>query len=387
MPLVSIVIPSFNRGALLAQAIESVLQQSVTDLEVIVVDDGSIDDTAEVVGGFQSDARLHYMSQAHRGCAIARNLGANAASGEFIGWLDSDDTYLPDALHAHLEVFADQPDSGMSIGGYDYVDEEGRLLGVRTPWTEGGSLDLRGWLFNCYAIPSSVLIRRAWYKQTAGFDPECEIAEDWALYLALAAKGCRMAWARRSVCQYRQHRGASVVDFAQHRVGAQQTLRKFFAAQKLAPEIIGLEKQAEAWANVLYAKKAYLAGEPDLAVADLDRAVESDPALAAADKPKLLEFLLTPTVGLPEGQRHVQELLLSHAPRRLAVSPRDLQRASARAANDPVFSEYHRRRRQPRLSTSESRRQTRPQLAGQPGRHCVLCEALAAPGSVNPPRP
>ncbi|MBX3703129.1 MAG: glycosyltransferase family 2 protein, partial [Steroidobacteraceae bacterium] len=90
---VSVVIPTYNRAAYIRQAIDSVLQQTMTDFEIIVVDDGSTDDTREVVAGYGE--RIRYLRTANGGPARARNAGMAEARGQYIAWLDSDDTYHP----------------------------------------------------------------------------------------------------------------------------------------------------------------------------------------------------------------------------------------------------------------------------------------------------
>jgi glycosyltransferase involved in cell wall biosynthesis len=330
MTLISIIIPTYNRARFLPLAIESVLRQSVKNLEVIVVDDGSTDNTLDIVQALSSDHRIRYVPQVNSGRSIARNHGAHLAKGEFIGFLDSDDCYLASCLQTHINLFANHPDLGMSIGGYDYIDNNGRLLGTRTPWAEGGELDIYGWLFNCYAMPGSTLMRKTWFDRTRGFDSKCEIAEDWALFLELAVQDCSMEWVRESVCQYRLHSNNSVALSALHRDAALVTLDKFFADQRVPSRITALRQQAEAWILVLYAKKAYLADQADLAVQSLERAVKLDKALMANGKQKLLEFLLTSTAGQRLGNQALQTVLLAHSSSGFSIRLRDLARAQAR---------------------------------------------------------
>jgi glycosyltransferase involved in cell wall biosynthesis len=105
-PLVSVVIPSFNRGTLLEGAVRSVLEQTHQDLEVIVIDDGSTDDTVNVLVGLaEKDERIHSLHlDSRRGAQAARNSGIRAAQGRWIAFLDSDDRWLPDSLEARLEL-------------------------------------------------------------------------------------------------------------------------------------------------------------------------------------------------------------------------------------------------------------------------------------------
>src|ERR1700687_1956433 len=103
-PRVSVVIPTYNRAGLLPAAVASLLAQTMSDLEVIVVDDGSTDDTAAAVQPFLTDSRVRYVTQTNQGRSAARNHGAQLAQADLLGFLDSDDVQLPGALEAHLCV-------------------------------------------------------------------------------------------------------------------------------------------------------------------------------------------------------------------------------------------------------------------------------------------
>ena len=329
-PYVSIIIPTYNRARYLPSAIESVLAQTFTDFELIVVDDGSTDDTATAIRPFLRDRRVRYVYQDNQGRSAARNHGAALAQGDLLGFLDSDDRYLPTTLEAHLRAFDRSQDLGMSIGGYQYVDEGGHRLGERLPWMEGGELTLRDWLFNCYATPGSVCIRRSWFERAGGFDPKLEMAEDWDLFLRLARAGCPMAWVPEIVCEYRQHPDGSIHAITRHRDGALRALEKLFAPSDLPAAIACLERRAKAWVHVVFARKRYVTGQADAAAHDLIEAIRLDPELAHRRKTQLLEFLLSPSMD-PNGRRDVSSAaILAHPPDGLRIKPGDIRRALAR---------------------------------------------------------
>jgi glycosyltransferase involved in cell wall biosynthesis len=125
-------------------------------------DDGSTDDTPAVLAAYAGEAARWC---ARPGRSAARNHGARLARGEFLGFLDSDDRYLPTALEAHLGAFSRQPELGLTLGGYQWVDEAGQPLGQYNPWASNGALDVRGWLFDCYGMPGSALMRREWFER------------------------------------------------------------------------------------------------------------------------------------------------------------------------------------------------------------------------------
>ncbi len=124
--LVSVIIPTYNRSSDCKTAVESVLSQTYGDVEVLVVDDGSVDDTREVISGL--DERVRYIRQANAGVSAARNTGLEAATGEYIAFLDSDDAWLPWKLEAQLSVLRSFPDAGMVWTDMKAVDESGAIL-------------------------------------------------------------------------------------------------------------------------------------------------------------------------------------------------------------------------------------------------------------------
>lgn len=125
LPLVSVVIPAFNAARFLPESIPSVLAQTWTDLELIVVDDGSTDGTAACVGAFD-DPRIRLVSQANRGLAGARNSGIRAARGFYVAFLDADDLWHPEKLARHVQHLRAQPDVGVSYSASALMDDQGR---------------------------------------------------------------------------------------------------------------------------------------------------------------------------------------------------------------------------------------------------------------------
>lgn len=122
MKKVSIIIPAYDAEPLIAQTLDSVLQQTVTDFEVIVVNDGSTDQTATIVEQYmQKDDRITFITQENRGAAITRQLGQAASKGEFVAFLDADDIWMPTHLEAHLQHFSANPKLGISFGRVEFM--------------------------------------------------------------------------------------------------------------------------------------------------------------------------------------------------------------------------------------------------------------------------
>src|SRR6478672_2666674 len=136
MTRVSVIMPVYNGAAFVSRAIDSVLRQTVRDLELIVVDDGSTDDTREVVTAI-TDSRLRYIHQQNRGPSVARNNGIRAASAEWIAFLDSDDYWLPTKLEAQLARAREVPDAGVIYCGAKYLDPSGNFIADLRAVVEG----------------------------------------------------------------------------------------------------------------------------------------------------------------------------------------------------------------------------------------------------------
>jgi glycosyltransferase involved in cell wall biosynthesis len=351
VPQISIVIPTYNRAALLGQAIESVLAQVGIDLELIVVDDGSTDDTAAVVARHLPDARLRYIQRARQGRSHARNHGVNLARSQSIAFLDSDDRFLPGGLAEHWQVFSGSSAPGATIGGYELVDERGQRLGERRPWEEG-DLTLAAWLFNCFGVPGSALVARSWFEQVGGFDPLCEFAEDWDLFLRLAHAGCPMAWVTANVCQYRQHPGNSTRTLELHCQGSLRALEKFFGRRDLRSTLRREKAHAMAWVHVNFARRAFLLGDIQRAQSHIRDAVGLYPRFAGRRKTELIEALLTAPPGAAVDSESLRSAIVSNLPPELRLTPGDLRRARARVEMAQFF----------RLAASDAPRAAHPHL-------------------------
>ncbi len=129
--LVSVVIPTFNRGTTINRAIDSVLEQGYPNIEIIVVDDGSTDDTAERMERYRDDSRVKYLTFPNGGVCTARNRGIRASSGEYIAMLDSDDYWLPGKLALQLEVLRAHPELRLVWTDMDAIDVDGNIVNQR----------------------------------------------------------------------------------------------------------------------------------------------------------------------------------------------------------------------------------------------------------------
>jgi glycosyltransferase involved in cell wall biosynthesis len=220
---VSVIIPAYNQSRYLGQAIRSVLAQTYVSLEIIVVDDGSTDDTREVAASF-TDARVRYVHQANRGLSAARNTGIRHARGELLTFLDSDDLFLETKLETLVGALEKNPALGFVAGGAILIDERGELVGEI--FEERIPANLTDLLLGNPLHVGSVLLRREWQERAGFFDETLRSYEDWDMWLRLARLGCPMASVPRPVSFYRFHLDQMT------RIGKQMTTATFAVLEK-----------------------------------------------------------------------------------------------------------------------------------------------------------
>lgn len=131
MPIASIIVPAYNACATLRETVESLLSQTFPDFEVIIVNDGSTDDTRTLAESFTADARVRVVNQSNRGLAGARNSGIAAARGRYIGFCDADDLWRPEKLAAHVHHLETNPEIGISYSGSELIDTCSSSVGLR----------------------------------------------------------------------------------------------------------------------------------------------------------------------------------------------------------------------------------------------------------------
>ncbi len=185
-PLVSIVIPNYNHAQYVADAIRSVLGQTYPNCEIIVVDDGSRDDSREVIGAF--GAKVRAIFQQNQGLSAARNTGIAAAKGEFIGVLDADDMYEPGFAQTLVEVLNKHPEAGGVFCGYRFVDHENNPL----PQVEARKVAPENlyWALvdGNFLVPESMFVRKQCYDKVGSFDTSLRALEDLDMWLRITSQ-------------------------------------------------------------------------------------------------------------------------------------------------------------------------------------------------------
>ncbi|WP_447974988.1 glycosyltransferase family 2 protein [Nitrospira sp. Kam-Ns4a] len=211
-PVVSAIITTFNRKRFLGPAISSVLAQTFRDFELLILDNSSTDGTEELVSSF-ADSRIRYIRHPPLTIGQQRNLGVREARGEYIGFLDDDDEWLPAKLERQLEVFRTGPsDLALVYGGFVRIDSEGREFAVHRPVLRGRILlDLLRQRDAFTGSASNPLMRVSALRALGGYNDELCTSEDWELYLRLAERHS-MDFTEENVVRIRSHRGPRLGD-------------------------------------------------------------------------------------------------------------------------------------------------------------------------------
>jgi len=182
-PLVSVVIPTHNRLPMLCGAIESVLGQSYKGFELIVVDDGSQDGTADHLRRY--GPRLRFFSQQRRGVAAARNLGVRCSRGRYLAFLDSDDLWRPKKLEAQVAFMEGRPEAQICQTEEIWIRDGRRVNPKRRHRKPSGDI-FRASLAICLVSPSAVMMTRQLFERVGGFDETFIVCEDYDLWLRVS---------------------------------------------------------------------------------------------------------------------------------------------------------------------------------------------------------
>ena len=178
MPLASIIVPSYNVAATLPDTVLALLSQTCPDFEIIIVDDGSTDETAQIANSFMTDPRVRLLQQRNRGLAGARNTGIAAAKGGYIGFCDADDIWEPKKLATHIAHLQRNAEVGVSYSGSALIDEAGHMTGMAQKPRLNGVTAAHILKRNPVGNGSAPVIRRAVFDAIA-YRPKNETERDW----------------------------------------------------------------------------------------------------------------------------------------------------------------------------------------------------------------
>ena len=254
-PQVSVVIPAYNAMRFLPQTVESVLQQTLQDFEVLIVDDGSKDDTARWAAA-HSDSRVKLIPRPNGGAAAARNTGVENAAGEYVAFLDADDLWQPTKLAKQVARAEADPEVGLVDTWISYIDAAGEPMNsVLTQHLEG---DVWAHMieYNLVRCGSTPLVRRRCFEEVGSFDESFRFAEDWEMWIRISRR-YQFAVVKEPLVAYRQHANNKHKDYQAMLPTLRRIIEKSFQdvpfeQQHLKGRALGRAHLHAAWRALLY---------------------------------------------------------------------------------------------------------------------------------------
>ncbi|MEH2353705.1 glycosyltransferase [Nostoc sp.] len=185
--IISVIIPAYDSEKTIKETIQSVLNQTFTNFELIIINDGSQDSTLDIITQIK-DPRIKVFSYPNAGGNVSRNRGLNLAVGEFVSFLDADDLWTPDKLQSQLKALQENAAATVAYSWTDYIDENGEIVLSGTHITANGDVYGKLLLTNFLENGSNPLIRREALIKLGGFDESLSAAQDWDMWLRLACQ-------------------------------------------------------------------------------------------------------------------------------------------------------------------------------------------------------
>jgi teichuronic acid biosynthesis glycosyltransferase TuaG len=219
MTTFSVIMPAYNAGAYLEESLTSIFGQSEQDFEILLIDDGSTDDTAERIRPFRADERFCYFAQQNQGVAAARNLGLENARGRYIAFLDADDLWHPHKLRSHLELLEANTSLGMSFNWFHLLHDDKPVGRLALPWFDPPTQHELNWTTllerNWTGTSSTVVVRAESLKERRAFAENFRTGEDYHLWLRIAQAGWGVGFIPEPLSIYRKRSGSLTVDHLQ----------------------------------------------------------------------------------------------------------------------------------------------------------------------------
>lgn len=244
MPTISVIIPAYNAEQTILETIKSVRQQTFSDFEIIIINDGSTDQTLKLLQNVE-DNRLKIFSYENGGLSVARNRGITHATGEYIAFLDADDLWTPDKLELQLKALQQHSEAGVAYSWTYFMNEQGTSSYLGVSMFFEGDVQANLLVNNFIASGSNPLIRRQAIESVGDFDPDCAGCADWDYWLRLSAKWHFVVVSKHQIF-YRQSSGSMSSTKVKHMEDdGLRVIEKTF--QTVPAELIFLKNQSLAW--------------------------------------------------------------------------------------------------------------------------------------------
>ncbi len=243
-PLVSVVIATYNMGQYLADAARSVLNQTWKNLELIIIDDGSTDNTSQVVEPLLADGRVKYLPQKNAGQPKAKNAGIRACRGDYIAFCDGDDLWVPRKLELQMACMQENPKVGVVYSRVDYMDQHGHFTRHDQPHGHSGKITDQLIVYNFIPFGTS-MVRKRVLDQCGIFDESLPMGIDWDLWLRIST-----VWEFRFLPEvtylYREWPGQMSKNFRGRYINAFRIMNKFFDTY---PDAVSPAVKRRAWSD------------------------------------------------------------------------------------------------------------------------------------------
>jgi glycosyltransferase involved in cell wall biosynthesis len=285
-PTISIIIPTYNAAQYLGTTIQSVLNQTFKDFELLIVDDGSRDNTKEIVKEFD-DKRLKYFYQKNKGKSQARNYGIFRSSGQFISFLDADDFYYKTKLKYLLDFLINNPQVGCVAGGVRRISENGQIISEKKH-QDNKLITIKDLLFGNSINVCSTLIRTEYVKKIKGFDIFLKRGEDWDFHYRLALSGCSIVVKKDIVCAYRFRQNAIDKTNDIYCRSMIAVTKKMFENEALPDNLKELKNYALSLTYLRLSARSYASNKMLLGMTNLQKAIQFDPDLIESNHKMIL---------------------------------------------------------------------------------------------------
>lgn len=294
-PLISVVVPAYNQAEFLADTVQSVLNQTYQNFEIIIVNDFSTDNTDEVVSQFQDDRIKYIVHEKNMRLPATRNTGMRVSRGEIIALLDADDLFHPEKLQAHVDFLNGHPEVGVSYNSRFELNHSSDT--IRELWRPPLSVDLKDLILGFPFSPSDTVIRREWAFEVRLFNPKMGSAEDTDFPCRLALAGCRFAGIDRALNYRRYHSGRGRKDLAGRIDDVRRAQAAVYDDPRCPEEIKTMGGTAIKHHLIVIVSLALIQGETKLAHQYIRELVELDPSVVEGSPCEFVDFMLSECIA------------------------------------------------------------------------------------------
>ena len=313
-PLVSVVVPAYNQAEFLHETISSVLDQTYSNFEIIVIDDDSPDHTAEVVKQFDDSRIRYFVHSENYGLPASSNTGIKASSGEIIALLDADDKFHPEKLQLHVNFLKKNPHIGVSYSNRFELNHSAKT--IRGIWRPPKTVSLVDFVLGFPICPSDIVMRREWAYRVSLFREEFTCGgEDLDFFCRLAISGCNFARVDRSLIYRRYHSGRMRKKLTCRLDDYTKALDTVFENSHCPEDIVILRNKSYASHYLEVAYYALLQGEINLGQEIICEVIRLDPTLLEGFPVRIINYFLYNIVK-DENNNHEKILrkITSHFP-------------------------------------------------------------------------